>query len=107
MELNNEKETGFLSILKSIQPTNNPFKLSISKNFVDFLIYECKPFYIIRKFPFMSISHKIHFNEGFDKSIVIEDFDNVKFINIEFNENKINVISYHKSKIASEIFTIL
>ena len=55
----------------------------------------------------MSISHKIHFNEGFDKSIVIEDFDNVKFINIEFNENKINVISYHKSKIASELFTIL
>ena len=92
-------------IEKSINNINDA--IIISKNFVDFLIYECKPFYIVRKFPFMSISHKIHFNEGFDKSIVIEDFDNVKFINIEFNENKINVISYHKSKIASELFTIL
>ena len=35
MDLNNEKETGFLSILKSIKPINNPFKLSISKNFVE------------------------------------------------------------------------
>ncbi len=90
---------------KSINNLNDA--IIISKNYVDFLIYECKPFYIIRKFPFMNISHKIHFNEGFDRSLVIDDINDVKFIKIHFDENKINVISYHKSKIASELFSIL
>ena len=55
----------------------------------------------------MIMCHKIHFNEGFDRSFVIEDIDDVKFIKIIFEQNKISVISYHKSKIASELFSIL
>ena len=101
-----EKNNNFIFLEeKSINDLNDA--IIISKDHVDFLIYECKPFYIIRKFPFMNISHKIHFNEGFDRSLVIDDTNDVKFIKIHFDENKINVISYHKSKIASELFSIL
>ena len=104
IQISDNKSTKYLEE-KGINNLNNA--IITSKNFVDYLIYEAKPFYIIRKFPFMIMCHKIHFNEGFDRSFVIEDIDDIKFIKIMFEQNKISVISYHKSKIASELFSIL
>ena len=104
IKISDNKSTKYLEE-KGINNLNNA--IITSKNFVDYLIYEAKPFYIIRKFPFMIMCHKIHFNEGFDRSFVIEDIDDIKFIKIMFEQNKISVISYHKSKIASELFSIL
>ena len=91
---------------RSSYDLNNAFVFTNFK-YVDYLIYETNPFFIIRKFPFMIFVKKIAFQQNFYKCFVLENFHDLKFVRVDFDENLINVISLNKKKIETGVFEVL
>ena len=86
-----EEDKGDLN--NAIVVTNN--------NFVDYLLYQINNFIIIRKFPFMIMTQTIQL-DNINKCFIIENTDNILFIDIMIIEHKIKIKLINKSKIGNE-----
>ena len=72
-----------------------------NNNFVDYLLYAINHYIIVRKFPFMIITQTINFHI-LNRCLIIENSNNILFINFDENEHKIKIKSIYKSKIGNK-----
>ena len=71
-----------------------------NNNFVDYLLYDFNNNIIIRKFPFMILIQIIKLN-FLNKCFVLENSNNILFIDFDVNKNEIKVKSIDKLKIGN------